>query len=678
MHLLRRRQAGQSIVVIALFAVMLFSFVGLGIDSGMLYIERRHLQNVADAACLAASTEIARGSTQDPAAVAKDYVERNFAVSANAAFRLPPSLTAYLTNEKQGTGSGMTNGVEVTGTSVRVAIQLPAYTYFLRLVKFNEYSVLGRAHCDATKGGGVWPVAINRYPAYMTNNQGNDVFYGNANTGASLPQYPQGNGQSPNALKVVDILQAQYPTGGSFTGGVLNQGPLTGSETDCSNQFRNWYDWNTAPFPNLGNPADRTGPYGSPCQAAARTTPSSLPCNDQTTANVAGRCVMLLGQGAAANVGSSSFSGPLMMDVRHVSTDPRQTYNDFENVPNNVNAFKELVADYIRGTYPGPLVIPGEEIGVLDGVNTGNIIDAVDDRYVGGGKETVVALVYNGQVYTDPDFTMTVTCMQNTAGTPNPNCNNSGNNSSGNFVYRDPEPSTFFTLNNTGTQCSYSGAPYIASADYSADFQNAPLLTGNAHAFAPAKYLISIAPATDTATQISLVARMSGANENQAGASSPGNHEGLSDTKVRWSSINNAGQQVRLTGWQDPDVPLTRPLTLDGLKLMVEVIQTEVEDRTCVTPDASIPDYKIKVPKRASGAHTIEFVATSSIGGLQVSQRHVRYGQLGMRTQAGNSNNYAAGDYFFTFVDEPSQKVIYDSAATTTLTARLIPIRSLR
>jgi DNA-binding NarL/FixJ family response regulator len=47
-------------VVVALFAVVVFIFVGLGLDGGMLYVERRQLQNVADAACLAGATEDGR------------------------------------------------------------------------------------------------------------------------------------------------------------------------------------------------------------------------------------------------------------------------------------------------------------------------------------------------------------------------------------------------------------------------------------------------------------------------------------------------------------------------------------------------------------------------------------------------------------------------------------------
>jgi Flp pilus assembly protein TadG len=51
----RNRQSGQSIVLIALVLTVLFGFVGLAIDSGRGYLDRRHVQGSVDAAALAAA-----------------------------------------------------------------------------------------------------------------------------------------------------------------------------------------------------------------------------------------------------------------------------------------------------------------------------------------------------------------------------------------------------------------------------------------------------------------------------------------------------------------------------------------------------------------------------------------------------------------------------------------------
>jgi Flp pilus assembly protein TadG len=51
----RHEQRGQAIVLVALMMLVLFGFVGLAIDSGRAYLDRRHLQAAADAAALAAA-----------------------------------------------------------------------------------------------------------------------------------------------------------------------------------------------------------------------------------------------------------------------------------------------------------------------------------------------------------------------------------------------------------------------------------------------------------------------------------------------------------------------------------------------------------------------------------------------------------------------------------------------
>ena len=51
----RQKQRGQAIVLVALMILVLFGFVGLAIDSGRAYLDRRHLQAAADAAALAAA-----------------------------------------------------------------------------------------------------------------------------------------------------------------------------------------------------------------------------------------------------------------------------------------------------------------------------------------------------------------------------------------------------------------------------------------------------------------------------------------------------------------------------------------------------------------------------------------------------------------------------------------------
>src|SRR6266704_298346 len=50
----RKPQKGQAIVLIALLLLVLFAMLGLAIDSGRAYVDRRNLQAAVDAAALAA------------------------------------------------------------------------------------------------------------------------------------------------------------------------------------------------------------------------------------------------------------------------------------------------------------------------------------------------------------------------------------------------------------------------------------------------------------------------------------------------------------------------------------------------------------------------------------------------------------------------------------------------
>jgi Flp pilus assembly protein TadG len=57
MKLLKRSDRGQALIVIALAAIVLFGFVGLAIDGSFKFSDRRHAQNAADTAALAAALE---------------------------------------------------------------------------------------------------------------------------------------------------------------------------------------------------------------------------------------------------------------------------------------------------------------------------------------------------------------------------------------------------------------------------------------------------------------------------------------------------------------------------------------------------------------------------------------------------------------------------------------------
>jgi len=611
MKMSRRKQHGQALVTMAIFAITLFIFVGLGIDSGMLYVERRHLQNVADAACLAATTEISMGGSSAAArTVANQYIIDNMGANAEAAFDLPASID-FLSGQI-GTGVNLTRGIEVNDTDVRVAVTFPAFTYFLRIGGIETYNVMARAHCDATKGGGIWPVAIVRFPGYDNANQRIGV----ANTGATLPQ-TYGNGPTPKYLKVRDILQAGD--------GVLNDGTGVGG-AGCSTQ-RNWYNW-----PSLGDPASKTGPYHQPCDAATIANP--------------GYELEMAGLNANPNVGNPSYSGPLLLDARQISFTPHLFYNG-QSAATSTNTWKDTIVKYILTQYPGPDVLPGQQLGVINGINTGNILDAIDDRY--RGDEIVTALVYNGQLYQDPDFQVSITCKAGSF-----NCNNPP--SAGKFVYRNAPPTTLFDPNCT----TYNGSYYIA------DGNNAAFAAANPKP-QPAEYVVRLAPvaaANAAATTVELTARLSGNNIGSAGGA--GSPEDFAHMQVRWEWVDAGGSPhyaPSANGWQDGATPVLVDMPLAGTNVTLKVIQSNTETVDCFKPTAPLTPIAMTVPKRVAGAHTVQ-VTGRSVGAAATSRQHSAYGVLGMRRHT-SSPYFDSGDFYFSFIGDPSGMVKNVNPQTT-------------
>jgi|GEM_PF-1765173 len=613
MHVRTRNQPGQSMAVLAIFAATLFIFMGLGIDSGMLYLERRHLQNVADAMCLAATTDIALSKDQTGAAnAAKEYFTLNMNANGHAAFTLPTPVDAnvvFANSAKQGTGTSLTHGIEVANGEARVAITLPASTYFLRLGGITTYNVTARARCQQTQGGGVLPVAVVRFPGYDQA----DNRVGLANTGLSLPQ-TYGNGRKPKTLVVRDVLQRR----GAYSS-ILNNGPVTASSPyhDCASSLRNWFDWPSVNVPN--------GPFRPPTTACAAT--DSDP----------GYEVELVGRGADANVGDTSFSGPVLLDVRGISQTPHQYYNG-QSGNTSTNAWKKTVENYIRTRYPGPDVQPGEQLGVLSGISAGVIIDAIDDKYNAG--DIVTALVYNGQVYEKGDFLISITCKQGSAG-----CDNTGSNDGRTVTRAVPNPDPKFDNNCT----SFDGSFYIGD---SASFPD------DNPAMQPAQYVVKLAPTrtNPAALSIKLTARISGVNVGAGGVGSP---DALGKIRVRWKDATGN----LLPGQKDPINPndaaaqpqVSMPLP-NGAEYILEVIQEATKQVQCVRAGTT---YTFTVPDRVPGALTVQVSARAD-----TSVQHSTIGLLALEKNRGG-NQFDEDDFFAGFASDPVGTVQNESPDTS-------------
>src|SRR5215207_5759982 len=127
---LLRHNQGQTLPLVGLMAVVLFLMIGLAIDGGLLYAQRRVMQNTADAACLAAANSLAlnrvnSGSTLALTAegAAQQVIQNNLGTTPGSGVNAPGTL-AYtnisdIYSAKAGTSTSLTKGIEINGADVR-------------------------------------------------------------------------------------------------------------------------------------------------------------------------------------------------------------------------------------------------------------------------------------------------------------------------------------------------------------------------------------------------------------------------------------------------------------------------------------------------------------------------------------------------------------------------------
>ncbi len=131
-----RSERGQVLIIVAMgFFLVLLAGAALALDMGNGMLQKRRLQNTADAAALAAATELSRGGSVDAAVAAAQGI-----VSANTggAVNLPYSPGVTL-------GTGLQEGIEVDASTVRVALKNNVSAYFAPVFGVNHINVAAKA-----------------------------------------------------------------------------------------------------------------------------------------------------------------------------------------------------------------------------------------------------------------------------------------------------------------------------------------------------------------------------------------------------------------------------------------------------------------------------------------------------------------------------------------------------
>ena len=345
-----RGERGQVLVIFVMALIALMAAAGLAFDIGRFYMERRFLQNAADAAALAAANTLIAGKTQDEARTeAMTVLSRNFSIPPNGLTpSLPPASGSEVYRAGQaGVPSALIDGILFSGGSIRVAVRNTIPYTFGRAVGLQSEQIVGQAR--VAFNGNLLPIAVRNFVKAPGTNSG------------TAPCVD-------NQTKFMDFFSTANTA-------------CVGTDTNASNRVQ----------PSAG-------------LAFNATTPD----NDRTHH---GPIIEILGQGAQPGNGAD-FRGFVALDIRNYLNATSQIY--YNNVPSGVTSsvLKDLAARWIyTGGYPGPDLVPitsppdsRDQIGLLFGNSTGAAISAFAQRFAPG--DPILVVVYSGLTQTIPDFTM--------------------------------------------------------------------------------------------------------------------------------------------------------------------------------------------------------------------------------------------------------------------------------
>lgn len=134
---LNREESGQVIVLVAVLMAGLVAVVGLVTDGGLVFTQKRDLQNVADAAALAGAMQI------DEAAYRASGGE-SVVLDQTAAYQ---AAVEYLRAE-----GGLDYSVVTRPAGVEVSVSRRASTGFLRVVGINGFDISASATAEPRHG----------------------------------------------------------------------------------------------------------------------------------------------------------------------------------------------------------------------------------------------------------------------------------------------------------------------------------------------------------------------------------------------------------------------------------------------------------------------------------------------------------------------------------------------
>jgi Flp pilus assembly protein TadG len=258
---LDRRERGQILVLFVLGLVVLALMVGLVVDGGSAFLNRRDGQNAADLAAMAGTKKIADFYTKTPNTIASVDVFNAINTSAttnncSASGATPCTWTASYVDKNETSVGAVTNSGSIPSGAqgVIVHVSRTPRTYFLGVIGQSTWSVATDATALTTKqpgapGGQLLPIATNPPQTYvpgqtytitdLSNGPGNfgwiSWFGGNAsgtlstsictpnNPAMTFPVWIPGEPGGHNSNQVRDCLQGWVDSGATVLIPVFDQ-----------------------------------------------------------------------------------------------------------------------------------------------------------------------------------------------------------------------------------------------------------------------------------------------------------------------------------------------------------------------------------------------------------------------------------------------------------------------
>jgi hypothetical protein len=150
------RQSGQMLVLLALALVALMAIAGLAIDGGMAIVERRRMQNAADAAALAATRLLAEAICRGPGSIGDSAIatEVNIQAEQNGVRDSDGSPGnavnanvhgVYVNHALETIGQVGQGYIPASATGIAVTAEITRTTYLIRLVGIDTAGASGYA-----------------------------------------------------------------------------------------------------------------------------------------------------------------------------------------------------------------------------------------------------------------------------------------------------------------------------------------------------------------------------------------------------------------------------------------------------------------------------------------------------------------------------------------------------